>query len=38
MVKQDLIDRSPVRFFEQATNGGLQTGEMGILTSKKGLG
>lgn len=38
MIKQDLIDRSPVRFFEQATNGGLKAGELGILTSKKGLG
>ncbi|WP_428769552.1 hypothetical protein V1L52_10800 [Treponema sp. HNW] len=38
MIKQDLIDRSPVRFFDQATNGGLKAGEMGILTSKKGLG
>lgn len=38
MIKQDLIDRSPVRFFEQATNGGLKSGELGILTSKKGLG
>jgi archaellum biogenesis ATPase FlaH len=38
MVKQELIDRSPVRFLEKATNGGLQAGEIGILTSKKGLG
>lgn len=38
MIKQDLVDRSPVRFFEQATNGGLKAGELGILTSKKGLG
>ncbi|MGI5173064.1 hypothetical protein H0R92_05600 [Treponema sp. OMZ 840] len=38
MVKQTLIDRSPVRFFDQATNGGLKAGEMGILISKKGLG
>ncbi len=38
MIKQDLIDRSPVRFFDQATDGGLKAGEMGILTSKKGLG
>ena len=37
-MKQTLIDRSPVRFFDQATNGGLKAGEMGILTSKKGLG
>jgi KaiC/GvpD/RAD55 family RecA-like ATPase len=38
MEKQDLIDRSPVRFLEKATNGGLQEGEVAIITSKKGLG
>lgn len=38
MIKQDLIDRSPVRFFDKATNGGLKAGEIGVLTSKKGLG
>ncbi len=38
MQKQDLIDRSPVRFLEKATNGGLKEGELAIITSKKGLG
>jgi hypothetical protein len=38
MVKQDLFDRSPVRYFEKATNGGLKAGEIGLVTSKKGLG
>ncbi|MCM1321246.1 MAG: hypothetical protein NC041_01100 [Bacteroides sp.] len=38
MGKQELIDRSPVRFFEKATNGGLKAGEIGVLASKKGLG
>ena len=38
MVKQELVDRSPVRFFKNATNGGLKAGEIGALTSKKGLG
>lgn len=38
MIKQELIDRSPARFFEQAINGGLKAGEIGVLTSKKGLG
>ena len=38
MVKQELIDRSPVRFFEKAVNGGLKAGEIGVLTSRKGLG
>lgn len=38
MIKQELIDRSPARFFDNATNGGLKAGEIGVLTSKKGLG
>ncbi len=38
MIKQDLIERSPVRFFEKTTDGGLKAGEVGILSSKKGLG
>ena len=38
MVKQELVDRSPVRSFESATNGGLKAGEIGVLTSRKGLG
>lgn len=38
MIKQDLIERSPVRFFEQITEGKLEAGEIGVLTSKKGLG
>jgi hypothetical protein len=38
MVKQELIERSPVRFLEKAANGGLLAGEIGVLTSKKGLG
>lgn len=38
MVKEELIDRSPVRFFDNATNGGIGAGEVGVLTSKKGLG
>ena len=38
MVKQELVDRSPVRSFENATNGGLKAGEIGVLTSRKGLG
>lgn len=38
MVKKDLIDRSPIRFLEQAADGGLKNGEMGLLASKKGLG
>lgn len=38
MVKQDLIDSCPVRFFDAAACGGLKSGQMGLVTSKKGLG
>jgi len=38
MVKQDLIERSAVRNFEKALHGGLQPGEIGIVTAKKGVG
>jgi archaellum biogenesis ATPase FlaH len=38
MVKQDLFERSPVRYFDKATDGGLKAGEIGLVTSKKGLG
>ena len=37
MAKQELFERSPIRAFEVA-NGGLKAGEMGLVTSKKGLG
>lgn len=38
MVKEDLIDHSPVRFFDKAANGGLKAGKLGLITAKKGLG
>ena len=38
MVKQDLYKKSPVRLFDEATNGGLEAGKIGLVTSKKGLG
>ena len=38
MAKQELFDRSPIRAFDNATNGGLKAGEIGLVTSKKGLG
>ncbi|MDR3171062.1 MAG: hypothetical protein LBU17_05450 [Treponema sp.] len=38
MVKQELIQRSPVRSFEQAINGGLKAGELGIIASQSGIG
>ena len=36
--KKDLIDHSPVRYFDNATKAGLKAGEMGLVTAKKGLG
>lgn len=38
MVKQDLFDKSPVRLFDEVTDGGLKAGEIGLVTAKKGLG
>ena len=38
MIKAELFERSAVRCIEKATNGGLKAGELGLLTSKKGLG
>ena len=38
MVKQDLIERSPVRTFEKTLGGGVKPGEIGVIASKKGLG
>jgi KaiC/GvpD/RAD55 family RecA-like ATPase len=38
MVKQDLFNKSPVRLFDTATDGGLKEGSLGLVTSKKGLG
>ena len=38
MIKEDLIERSPVRNFEKALGGGVQPGEIGVIVSKKGLG
>ncbi len=38
MVKQDLIERSPVRNFEKTLGGGVKAGEIGVIVSKKGLG
>ena len=36
MDKQDLVNRSPVRSFEKAINGGLKAGEIGVLASREG--
>lgn len=38
MVKQDLIERSPVRNFEKTLGGGVKNGEIGVIASRKGLG
>jgi len=38
MEKKDLIEHSPVRFFDNATKAGLNAGELGLITAKKGLG
>lgn len=38
MIKQDLIDVSPAKLLNDVTGGGLKTGSMGLVTSKKGLG
>jgi hypothetical protein len=38
MVIQELIERSPVRIFEQSIKGGLMAGELGIVAAPSGIG
>ena len=38
MLKEDLIEKSPMRKLEKALGGGLAAGEVGVVTSKKGVG
>ena len=38
MVKEDLIQRSPVRVFEKSLRGGLKSGEIGVIASQSGIG
>jgi hypothetical protein len=38
MVKQELVQRSPVRIFEKSIHGGLGPGELGIISSQSGVG
>jgi hypothetical protein len=38
MVKEDLIQRSPVRVFEKSLSGGLKSGEIGVIASQSGIG
>ena len=38
MVKEELIQRSPVRIFMNSIHGGLKTGELGLIASPSGIG
>ena len=38
MIKEELIQRSPVRIFEKSIHGGLATGEIGIIAAPSGIG
>ena len=38
MILTELIQRSPIRIFEQSIHGGLKPGEIGIIASPKGIG
>jgi len=38
MVKEELVQRSPIRLFEQSIHGGLKAGEIGIIASQSGIG
>ena len=38
MVKQELVERSPVRIFEKSIQGGLKAGEIGVIASPSGIG
>lgn len=38
MEKKELAELSPIRYFDKVTEGGLKSGEMGLITAKKGLG
>jgi hypothetical protein len=38
MVKEELIQRSPVRIFEKSIHGGLKTPEIGLIASPSGIG
>lgn len=37
-MKEELFEKSPVRFFDKIADGGLKAGEVGLVTSPKGLG
>jgi hypothetical protein len=38
MIKQELIQRSPIRIFEKSIHGGLKAGEIGVIASPHGIG
>lgn len=38
MILKELIERSPLRLFEQSIHGGLKAGEIGIIASPNGVG
>jgi len=38
MVRKELNKHSPLRIFEQSTSGGLDNGNIGIITARKGVG
>jgi KaiC/GvpD/RAD55 family RecA-like ATPase len=38
MVKEELIQRSPLRIFERSIHGGLNAGEVGLIVSQPGIG
>jgi KaiC/GvpD/RAD55 family RecA-like ATPase len=38
MLKEEFIQKSPVRIFEKSIEGGLHSGNIGVLASKKGIG
>jgi KaiC/GvpD/RAD55 family RecA-like ATPase len=38
VVKDELVQRSPVRIFEKSIHGGLKAGEIGIIASQSGIG
>lgn len=38
MLKNELIQRSPIRVLERSIHGGLKKGELGVFTARKGVG
>ena len=38
MILEELIQRSPIRIFEQSIHGGLKAGEIGLIASQAGIG